>query len=132
MLNGVKNFLEILNENWTTILVVLGIIISIVQKTINHFSKTDEERIAIAKEQITQQMLKFIGDAEENYEDWKKAGELKRTQVIGGIFKDYPILSKVVDQKELIKWIDNTIDDSLVTLRKIVEENKKTESDVIA
>lgn len=127
MLNGVKNFLEILNENWTTILVVLGIIISIVQKTIKHFSKTDEERIAIAKEQITQQMLKFIGDAEDDYEDWKKAGELKRAQVIGKIFKDYPILSKVVEQKELIKWIDDTIDDSLVTLRKIVEENKKQE-----
>lgn len=127
MLNGVKNFLEILNENWTTILVVLGIIISIVQKTIKHFSKTDEERIAIVKEQIAQQMLKFIGDAEEDYEDWKKAGELKRAQVIGKIFKDYPILSKVVDQKELIKWIDDTIDDSLVTLRKIVEENKKQE-----
>lgn len=127
MLNGVKNFLEILNENWTTILVVLGIIISIVQKTIKHFSKTDEERIAIVKEQIAQQMLKFIGDAEEDYEDWKKAGELKRAQVIGKIFKDYPILSKVVDQKELIKWIDDTINDSLVTLRKIVEENKKQE-----
>lgn len=125
MLNGIKNFLEIINENWTTILVVLGIIISIVQKTIKHFSKTDEERIAIAKEQIAQQMLKFIGDAEEDYENWKKAGELKRAQVIGKIFKDYPILSKVVDQKELIKWIDDTIDDSLVTLRKIVEENKK-------
>lgn len=125
MLNGIKNFLEIINENWTTILVVLGIIISIVQKTIKHFSKTDEERIAIAKEQIVQQMLKFIGDAEEDYEDWKKAGELKRAQVIGKIFKEYPILSKVVDQKELIKWIDDTIDDSLVTLRKIVEENKK-------
>lgn len=125
MLNGIKNFLEIINENWTTILVVLGIIISIVQKTIKHFSKTDKERIAIAKEQIAQQMLKFIGDAEDDYEDWKKAGELKRAQVIGKIFRDYPILSKVVDQKELIKWIDDTIDDSLVTLRKIIEENKK-------
>ena len=125
MLNGIKNFLEIINENWTTILVVLGIIISIVQKTIKHFSKTDKERIAIAKEQIAQQMLKFIGDAEDDYEDWKKAGELKRAQVIGKIFRDYPILSKVVDQKELIEWIDDTIDDSLVTLRKIVEENKK-------
>lgn len=125
MLNGIKNFLEILNANWTTILVVLGIIISIVQKTIKYFSKTNEERIAIAKEQIKEKMLKMIGDAEEDYEDWKKAGELKRSKVIGEIFDNYPILSKVVDQKELIKWIDDTIDDSLVTLRKIVEENKK-------
>ena len=125
MLNGVKNFLEIINANWTTILVVLGIIISIVQKTIKYFSKTDEERIAIAKEQIKEKMLKLIGDAEKDYEDWEKAGELKRAQVIGEIFEDYPILSKVVDQKELIKWIDDTIDDSLVTLRKIIEENKK-------
>lgn len=125
ILDGVRNFLEILNENWTTILVVLGLIITLVKKTLQYFSKTDEERIAIAKEQITQKMLKLIGDAEEDYEDWKKAGELKRAQVIGEIFDTYPILSKVTDQDELIKWIDDTIDDSLVTLRKIIEENNK-------
>lgn len=124
ILDGVRNFLEILNAHWTTILVVLGLIITLVKKTLQYFSKTDEERIAIAKEQIAQKMLKLIGDAEEDYENWKKAGELKRSQVIGEIFDTYPILSKVTDQKELVKWIDNTIDDSLKTLRKIVEENK--------
>lgn len=123
-LNGIKNFLTLVNDNWTTIAVVLGLIIAITKKAINYFSKSDEEKIAIAKEQITQKMLKLIGDAEEDYENWKKAGELKRSQVIGEIFDSYPILSKVTDQDELIKWIDDTIDDSLVTLRKIVEENK--------
>lgn len=124
MLNGVKNFLEILNENWTAILVVLGIIISLVQKTIKYFSKTDEERIAIAKKHIQETMLKMIGDAEEDYEEWNKAGQLKRAQVIKQIFDENPILSKAINQDELIAWIDDVIDDALVTLRKIVEENK--------
>lgn len=129
MLNGIKNFLEILNENWTTILIISGIIISIVQKSIKYFNKTKDEKIAIAKEQITHQMLKFIDDAEKDYKYWKKAGELKRAQVIGKIFKEYSVLSRVVDQKDLIKWIDDTIDDSLVTLRKMLENNESTDDE---
>ena len=44
-----KNFLQIINDNWTTRLVVIGLIISIVKKTLDYFSKSDAERIEIAK-----------------------------------------------------------------------------------
>ena len=125
VLNGIKNFLTLVNDNWTTIAVILGLVIAIAKKAINYFSKSDDEKIAIAKRQIQEKMLKMIGDAEKDYEEWNKAGSLKRAQVIKQIFDENPILSKVVDQDELIKWIDDAIDDSLKTLRKIVEENKE-------
>lgn len=127
ILDGIKNFLEFVNSNWTSIAVVIGLAIAVIKKVIAYFSKSDEEKIEIAKKQIRETMLKLITEAEQDYDEWKLAGSIKRAQVIDEIFANYPILSKVTDQKELIKWIDDTIDDSLVTLRKIVEENKKQE-----
>lgn len=69
--------------------------------------------------------MKLISDAEVDYEDWNKAGSIKRAQVIQKIFTDYPVLSKVANQEELIKWIDTMIDESLKELRKIVAQNQE-------
>ncbi len=125
ILDGVKNFLEFVNENWTTIVVIIGLIIAIAKKGVAFFSKSDEEKIAIAKKQVQETMLKLITDAEENYNEWKQAGSIKRAQVIDELFANYPILSKVTNQEDLIKWIDDVIDESLITLREIVENNKQ-------
>lgn len=123
-LNGLQNFLQLINDNWTTIIVIIGLALAVFKKTKSYFSKTDDEKIAIAKKQITETMLKMITDAEVDYEDWNKAGSIKRSQVIKEIFKEYPVLSKVTNQEEIIQFIDNAIDNSLKELRKTIEENK--------
>lgn len=123
-MEGIKNLLTFLNNNWTVILICIGAIVGIVNKTINYFSKSKDERVEIAKKQIEQEILKMISDAESEYKEWEKAGEIKRSEVIGEIFKKYPILSKVVDQKELIQWIDDLIDNSLDTLRDIISQQE--------
>ena len=92
----------------------------------SYISKSDDEKIAIAKSQIRQSILKMISDAEVDYEAWTKAGSIKRSQVIQKIFADYPILSKILDQDEITKWIDEMIDESLKTLRAIIAENNAT------
>lgn len=122
-MEGIKNLLTFLESNWTMILVICGLLVSIVQKTVSYFSKSDEERVEIAKKQIKEAMLKMISDAEADYSEWSAAGSIKRSQVVEKIFADYPILSKVVDQAELIKWIDSEIDNALVVLRDIIEKN---------
>ena len=122
-MDGIKSFLQLLNDNWTTILVCIGLIVGLVQRAISFFSKTNEERIEIAKEQIEQSILKMITDAESNYDEWNKAGQIKRSQVIGKIFAQYPILSKAVNQQEIIDWIDNEIDKSLKTLEDVIAKN---------
>ena len=129
MLKGIQNFLQFINDNWTTIVVIISLIIAIGKKTYDYFSKSDEEKIEIAKKQISEICLKLISDAEIDYEAWNKAGSIKRAQVIQKIFADYPILAKVTDQEKLVEWIDETIDTSLKELRKIVADNPKTSSD---
>ena len=124
ILTGIQNFLGIINNNWTTIMVIIGLIIAISKKAKDYFSKSDEEKIAIAKKQIQETMLRMITEAEISYEEWNKAGSIKRSQVIEEIFTNYPVLSKVINQEELIEWIDSEINNSLKTLREIVKENK--------
>lgn len=123
-MNSLQNFLMFLNENFVSILVCIGLVIGLIQKVKSFFSKSDDEKIEIAKRQIQETILKMVSDAEVDYEEWNKAGSIKRAQVISQIYDNYPVLSKVVDQTALIEWIDDTIDDSLDTLRDIVGSNK--------
>lgn len=125
MLDGIKNFLQFINDNWTTIIIVVSLFVALYQKIKNYASMSKDEKIEIAKKRIQEVILKLISDAEVDYTEWVKAGSIKRAQVIQKIFEDYPILAKVTDQTALINWIDETIDDALKTLREIVNKNKE-------
>lgn len=129
-LYAIQNFLQLVNDNWTVIIVIVALLISIGKKAKEFFSKSDDEKIAIAKKQVQETMLKLITDAEIDWQDYKKSGSVKRAQVIEEIFEKYPILSKVTDQEALIAWIDETIDDALKTMREVFTENKNVESEV--
>ena len=131
MLNGIQNFLKFINDNWTSIIIIISLIIAIVQKAKSFLSKSTQEKIDHAKAQITQVVLKLITDAETDYSDWEKAGSIKRAQVIQKIFADYPVLSKVANQQEIIDFIDEAINNSLKELRKIISENNKTTDDTV-
>ena len=122
-MEGLQKFLQLLNDNWTSILVCIGLVIGIVKKTQDYMSKSQNEKIEIAKKQIQTTILKMISDAEVDWREWSEAGSIKRAQVIKQIYEEYPILSKVVDQKVLIEWIDEQIDSALDTLREIVKTN---------
>ena len=125
VVNGIKNFLKYINNNQTLIIIIIGLIITIYEKIKKYIKTSNKEKIDIAKEQIKEVILKLVSDAEVDYEEWNKAGSIKRSQVIEQIFSKYPILSKEMNQEELISWIDNVIDESLNTLRDIINKNKK-------
>ena len=72
MLNGIKNFLEFLNANWTVIAVLLGLIVGLIQRVKVFIGKTDEEKIRIAKRQIKEIMLKMVSEAEMDFEEFNK------------------------------------------------------------
>lgn len=127
-MEGLQKFLQLLNDNWTSILVCVGLVIGIVKKTQDYMSKSQDEKIEIAKKQIQTTILKMISDAEVDWQEWSKAGSIKRAQVIKQIYEEYPILSKVVDQKALTEWIDEQIDSALDTLREIVKTNATSTS----
>lgn len=127
-MEGLQKFLQLLNDNWTSILVCIGLVIGIVKKTQDYMSKSQDEKIEIAKKQIQTTILKMISDAEVDWQEWSRAGSIKRAQVIKQIYEEYPILSKVVDQKALTEWIDEQIDSALDTLREIVKTNATSTS----
>lgn len=124
ILVGIKNFLDLINQNWTLITVIIGLGILVFKKVKNYLSLSEQEKIDLALEQIRITALKMVTDAEKEYDEWIKAGSIKRAEVIDKIFKDYPILSKVTDQKTLIETLDNIIDEALKEMRKVFETNE--------
>ena len=92
MLNGIQNLLTWVNNNWTSITVIIGLCILLWQKIKAYIAKSNEEKIEVAKAQIKVVMLKLITDAEVDYEEWNKAGSIKRAQVI----------QKILDRKSVV------------------------------
>ena len=130
ILNGIKNFLSLINDNWTTILVIIGLALALLKKIESYSKLSTDKKIEIAKKQISENILKLITQAEKDYAEWEKAGSIKRSEVISEIYKEYPILAKVVNQEELVKWIDEQIDNALPTLREIIKQNEKDKSEI--
>lgn len=126
ILNGLYNFLNFIETNWGMIAAIVILTISIGKKIYAFLGKSQEERVEIAKKQISETMLKWVTEAEKDYRLWVSAGVMKRSQVIDQILDKYPILSKVTNQEEIIAWLDDTIDEALKTMRKIFEENAKS------
>lgn len=124
ILKGIQNLLMFINENWCAIVIIVGLILAIAKKAKSFFSKSNDEKIETAKKQIAETMIKLVTEAEITYEDWTKAGSIKRSQVIEEIYQKYPILSKVANQEDLIKWIDSTINEALKNMRDIFAQNK--------
>lgn len=134
ILTGIQNFLLFINNHWTEIIVIAGLALVLYKRIKNYLSKTNEEKIAIAKKQIKETVLRLVTDAEKDYKEWVKAGAIKRAQVVEEIFLMYPILAKVTNQTELVAWIDDIIDEALDTMREIFAENEEqaTEAEVVA
>jgi len=126
ILNGIKNFLQFLDANWTILTIVIGLCISLFRKAKAYFNKSNDEKIEIAKAQISQTVLKLVTEAEMDYLEWQSAGSVKRSQVIDEIFTMYPVLSTITNQEELIIWIDEEIDTALKTMREIFAVNTET------
>ena len=128
-LTSIQNLLQFINDNWTSIIIIVGLILSIAIKLKSYIKLSNEEKISIAKQQISEIILKLVTDAEEDYAKWISAGSVKRAQVIKEIFEKYPVLSKVANQEELITWIDSAIDNALKTMRDVFEKQQFKQDD---
>lgn len=130
-LTSIQKLLQFVNDNWTSIIIIFGLALSLAVKIKDYIKLSKEEKINIAKQQIKEIMLKLVTDAEEDYFEWVNAGSIKRSQVIEQIFAMYPALSKVANQEELIVWLDDAIDDALKIMRDIFEKQMAEEKEKI-
>ena len=127
-MTAIYNFLTWIENNWTMIVAIATLLFAIYMKAksaVNKWLKmTDEERqketeeqIKKAKQAIANYILSLVADAEV-YWDGSGLGPIKRAQVIEKIYKEYPILLEVVDQQELMGFIDAHIDLALEIVRE--------------
>ena len=140
-MTAIYNFLTWIENNWTMIVAIVTLLFAIYMKAktaINRWLKmTDEERqketeeqIKKAKQAIANYILSLVAQAEIDWAD-KGLGPIKRAQVIEKIYKDYPILLEVVDQQELMRFIDEHIDLALETVRAKLRKEAGIEGEVV-
>ena len=66
----------------------------------------------------------LVTEAEDDYIETKKAGQIKRSQVINQIYEKFPILNRIMEQEEFLDWLDAEIDNALDTLKQIDLKNE--------
>ena len=125
VLNFIKDVLEAANNYWTLVVVIIGLSIALYEKIKKYLQTSKEEKIEMAKTALKENLLKYMADAEIEWSDYEKSGEIKRAQVISKIYEDYPILKEYLNQEELIKFIDSEIDKLKVTVDKVITDALK-------
>ncbi len=127
-MTAIYNFLTWIENNWTMIVAIGTLLFALylkIKSAINKWIKmTDEEKqkeleanIQKAKQAIANYILSLVASAEIDWEG-TGLGPIKRAQVIEKIYKEYPILLEVVDQRELMRFIDEHIDQALEIVRE--------------
>lgn len=119
----VKNVLQFINDNWSLIITIVGLLIALYRKVNNYLKLTNEEKVRIAIEQLRLIMLDLITEAEEIYKS--KTGKLKRSYVFDKIYEKYAILKVVMNQEELEAKIDEIIDENLETLEELLNNSEE-------
>lgn len=138
-MQAVFNFLDFLNSNWTMIVAIATLLFALylkIKSTINRWMKMSEEekqkeleeQIKKAKQAIANYILSLVASAEVDWEG-TGLGPIKRAQVIEKIYKEYPVLLDVVDQEDVIKFIDENIEIALETVREKIRKEIEDQKD---
>ena len=112
-MQSIVNLLQFLNNNWSMIIIIIGLGLTLYKKIKSYLKLSTQQKIDVAWQQIEEVIMKLVSDAELDWKDFSKAGQIKRSAVIEKIYKDYPILNKIMDQDEVLKKIDELIDEAL-------------------
>ena len=87
-----------------------------------YLKMSDEEKVQAALKAIKPILLKHMSEAEVKWDNYKKAGELKKSAVIQKVYDQFPVLKTYKNQDELIKMIETMIDEQLVEVNRIINE----------
>ena len=114
----IKNTLELIVEHWSDIIIIIGLLLVIGKKIKVYMAKSNDEKIELAWNLLSEKMLGFVSEAEV---EWgSETGKIKRSIVIDKVFAQFPILAEITDKETVIKRVDELIDEALVEMRKIL------------
>lgn len=120
-MKGLVLLLKFLNENWTFIIIALGLGILLYKKIKKWLTLSTEDKIAAALHAVKTTILDKMTDQQIDWYGIKGAGGVKRAKVIAAIYNDYPILKEYINQEELLEKIDDIIDDALEEVKEIAD-----------
>ena len=89
---------------------------------------TKEQKVEAALKVVKAELLKLMSDAEIEWQDFNKSGEIKKSQVISEIYKKFPFLAEYISQDELIEKIGEMIEEQKAKMDEII--NNVTVEDV--
>lgn len=126
MLEGLKNLLTFLNNNWALIITIIGLGVGLYVKVKNYLKLSKEQKVDLALKNAAVIMLDLTMKAEDLY--GSKTGQAKRSQVISELYAKFPVLAEVIDQKTLLEKVDVMIDDALEKMKKILQSKAEGET----
>lgn len=121
-----NNIMDIIKAAMPNILVFVVILIGGYRTYLSYSKMSKEEKVEAALKVIKTELLKLMSDAEIEWEDFKKSGELKKSQVLREIYTQFPFLATYIDQDTLIQKIYEMIDDEMDNMNKIINNTGNT------
>ena len=129
-MKSLTELLTFLNNNWTFIVIIIGLALMLYKKIQSYMKLSTDEKIDAALTVIRNTIVSKMVDAQLDWYGIKDAGSAKRSEVISQIYDEYPILKAYSNQDELIKEIDKIIDQALNEVKELAD--KAIDSNVIA
>ena len=111
-----ERIIQFITDNWFFIVIAIGVAIYVYEEVIQ---RSNKEKIIIAKHLVAVGIDALVAEAEIKFADYEKSGQFKRSYVIQIIFEKYPVLTKVVEQEQLLDWIDKLIEESVARLKMV-------------
>lgn len=124
-MKGLIQLLTFLNENWTFIIIIVGLAIMLYRKTKSYLKLSNDEKIDAALGAIKNTIIGKMIDEQIDWYGIRNAGSVKRAKVISKIYEEYPVLKSYVNQDELLQKIDDIIDEALDEVKKLAENAVK-------
>jgi len=120
-MKGLMQLLTFLNENWTFIVISIGLALLLYKKIKAHSRLSTDKKIEAALCAISNTIISKMMNAQIDWYGIKEAGAVKRAKVLSDIYTEYPILKEYINQEELIKRIDVIIDEALMEVKSIAD-----------
>lgn len=110
--------LTLITEYIPVVITILLFILCGAKIGLAYFDRLKEANIDQILEIVKASVLKLMTDAEIDFSSYKKAGEIKKSQVINNIYKQFPILTKYKDQETLQAEISDIIENEMCKIRE--------------
>lgn len=115
-MKSLQTIFQWIYDNWATLVAIITLAYGIYKKAVKTYSewktKTEEERLEIAKASLKQCIIAIVKKAEEKWTE-KGSGEFKKADVLAEIYAKYPILEQYISKTDVYNYVDKLIEDAV-------------------